>query len=177
MSGFDGSASWAEVAASGPSQSEEEARANPVDEVIPTESSVGSLVDVDSGVSVVSSEFLEQEVKTETQATRMEHERDDQAAKDVAVEEEAIAHEQEEKAKKGKKQGANPYTQNPIIIINAVSIASASVLLMAGAYKKRQAGTLSWKLVGLWTAGLAAFGAADYFVSSYLFNKYPLKSK
>ena len=97
----------------------------------------------------------------------MEHERDDQAAKDAAVEEEAVAHEQEEKAKEGKKQGANPYTQNPIIVINAVSIASASVLLMVGAYKKRQAGKLSWKLVGLWTAGLAAFGAADYFVSRY----------
>lgn len=97
----------------------------------------------------------------------MEHERDDQAAKDAAVEEEAIAHEQEEKAKKGKKQGAIPYTQNTVVVINAVSVASASLLLMAGAYKKRQAGTLTWKLMGFWTAGLVAFGAADYFASRY----------
>jgi hypothetical protein len=37
-------------------------RANPVDEVIPVDSSVSSLVDVDSGVSVVESNFLEKEV-------------------------------------------------------------------------------------------------------------------
>lgn len=39
-----------------------QSRANPVDEVIPVESSVGSLIDVDSGVSVVESDFLEKEV-------------------------------------------------------------------------------------------------------------------
>lgn len=37
-------------------------RANPVDEVIPIDSSVESLIDVDSGVSVVDSDFLEREV-------------------------------------------------------------------------------------------------------------------
>jgi len=97
----------------------------------------------------------------------MEHERDGQAAKDAAIEAEAIAHEKEEKAKKEKKQGANPYTKNPIVVINAASIASVAVLLMIGAYKKRQAGALTWKLVGLWTAGLMAFGTADYFASRY----------
>ncbi|PWW73952.1 hypothetical protein C7212DRAFT_329583 [Tuber magnatum] len=172
MSSFDGSASWAEVAASGPPQSEEEVRANPVAEVIPTESSVGSLVDVDSGVSVVPSE-----VETETQAARIELEGDAQDAKGVAIEEEAIAHEQAEKAKKERKQGANPCAGNPIVAINAISVAGVSVLLMIGACKKRQAGALTWKLVGFWTAGLAAFGVADYFVSSYLFKKYPPKSK
>lgn len=177
MSTFDGSASWAEVVAGGPPQSEEEARANPVDEVIPTESSVGSLVDVDSGVSVVPSDFLEQEVKTETQATRIELEGDVQAAKDAAIEEEAVAHEQEEKAKKEKGLGAKYFAGNPIAVINAASVAGVSVLLLVGAYKKRQAGALTCKLVGVWAAGLAAFGTADYFVSSYLFKKYPPKNK
>ncbi|KAG0635358.1 hypothetical protein HOY80DRAFT_893204 [Tuber brumale] len=177
MSSFDGSASWAEVAAGGPPQSEEEVRANPVDEVITTESSVGSLVDVDSGVSVVPSGFLEQEVKTETQATRMELEGDAQAANDTAIEEEAIAHEQEEKAKKEKKQGAKPCPGNPVVAINTISVVGVSILLMIGAYKKHQAGSLTWKLVGFWTVGLAAFGTADYFVSSYLFKKYPPRSK
>ncbi|RPA94113.1 hypothetical protein L873DRAFT_1814837 [Choiromyces venosus 120613-1] len=176
MSSFDESASWAEVAAGGPPQSEEEARANPVAEVIPTESSVESLVDVDSSVSVVPSDFLEQEVKTETQATRIEFENEAQAAKDAAVEEEAIAHEQEEKEKK-KKQEAKSYAENPIVAINAVTVAGLSALLMIGAYKKHQAGALTCKLVGLWTVGLAAFGAADFYVSSYLFKKYPPKSK
>jgi len=166
MSSFDGSSSWAEVAAGGPPQSEEEARANPVDEVIPTESSVGSLVDVDSGVSVVPPEFLDQEAKTETQD-----------AKDTTIEEEAITHEQEEKRKKEKKQGVKTYCRNPVVAINAFSVAGVSVLLMIGAYKKRQAGALTWKLVGFWAAGLAAFGTADYFLSSYFFKKYPPKSK
>lgn len=39
-------------------------RANPVDEVITIDSSVESLIDVDSGVSVVDSDFLEREVIT-----------------------------------------------------------------------------------------------------------------
>lgn len=37
-------------------------RANPVNEVIPIDSSIGSLIDVDSGVSVVDSDFLDKEV-------------------------------------------------------------------------------------------------------------------
>lgn len=37
-------------------------RANPVDEVISIDSSVESLIDVDSGVSVVDSDFLDREV-------------------------------------------------------------------------------------------------------------------
>jgi len=174
MSSFDGSASWAEVAASGPPQSEEEAHANPVDEVIPTESSVGSLVDVDSGVPAPS-EFSEQGVEEGARA-RIELERDAQDAESVAIEEEAIAHEQGEKAKKDKKQGVEHFG-NPVVAINAISVAGALVLLVIGAFKKRQAGALTWKLVGFWTAGLAAFGTADYFVSSYLFKKYPPKGK
>ena len=103
----------------------------------------------------------------------MEHERDDQAAKDAAME--AIAREKEEKARKEKKQGANPYTKNPVIVINAASIASVAVLLMVGAYKKRQAGALTWGLVGYWTAGLMAFGTADYFASRYGIPVLPLR--
>jgi len=97
----------------------------------------------------------------------MEHEGDGQAAKDAAIEEEAIAHEQGEKAKKEKKQWAKPCTQNPVVVINAATIATVSLLLMIGVYKKRQAGALTWKLVGGWTAGLMAFGTADYFASRY----------
>lgn len=42
-------------------------RANPVDEVIPIDSSVESLIDVDSGVSVVDSDFLDREVISTSQ--------------------------------------------------------------------------------------------------------------
>jgi len=45
-----------------PTDDESYSRANPVDEVIPTDQSVESLIDVDTGVAVVPSNFKEQEV-------------------------------------------------------------------------------------------------------------------
>ena len=56
----------------------------------------------------------------------MEHERDDQAAKDAAVEEEAVAHEQEEKAKEGnggavertKNHSQCPLSRDQILTVN-----------------------------------------------------------
>lgn len=45
-----------------PTDDETYSRANPVDEVIPTDQSVESLIDVNTGVAVVPNDFLEQEV-------------------------------------------------------------------------------------------------------------------
>merc|ERR1712000_420668 len=67
--------SYADIAAKGPKQSPEEAPA-----LEPSESESASLIDVDSPhVSSVKSDFQEQEVKTETQAERLEREAEDKA--------------------------------------------------------------------------------------------------
>lgn len=74
-------------------------------------------------------------------------------------------------------------------------MATVSAVLGFIGFKKHQVGQLSWKVVGLGSAFVAAFGTADYFVSrfvgipsktilisanlcglnSYLFKKYPPK--
>jgi len=185
MSDLDGSASWAEVAASGPPQSEEEARAPPVDEVIPTDSSVSSLVDVDSGVSVVSSGFLDQDVKTETQAVRIELEKQAEEGKEGEAadtgkepkEKEPKAKEPKAKEPEKKKATVKAYVENPVVAANAIGVVGLSLLLVFGGYKKYQAGQLTWKVVGLWAAGLSALGTGDFFLSSFLFGKYPYPSK
>jgi len=164
--------SYADAAASGPPQSAEEARANPVPELMPTDQSVDSLVDVDHGVSVVPSDFKEQEVKTETQAERiqLEAEKAEAAAKKKAEEE-------KKKLPKKSKKGSPKINENPILASNAVIALALAAFLGYGAIKKHQAGQLTWKLAGMWGAGLAALGAADYGVSTWLYKNYPPKNQ
>ncbi|KAI5842434.1 hypothetical protein DFP73DRAFT_632654 [Morchella snyderi] len=184
---------WADVAASGPPQSAEEVResnlwrhdnhmltsvrprANPVDEVIPVDSSVSSLVDVDSGVSVVESNFLEKEIQTETQARRIALE---EATKAAAEEEKKAAQKKPSKRTTSSSSSSSSITtqfQNPIVLANAITVAAVSAALGIFGFRKHQAGQLSMKVLGLGAAFAAAFGTADYFVSSYLFKKYPPK--
>ncbi|VUC35492.1 unnamed protein product, partial [Clonostachys rosea] len=65
--------SYADVAASGPKQSPEEAAAPQPPQVITDETaSTASLIDVDlPSVHTVPADFLEQEIQTETQAARL----------------------------------------------------------------------------------------------------------
>lgn len=51
---------------------------------------------------------------------------------------------------------------------NAIGVVGLSLLLVVGGYKKYQAGQLSWKVVGLWAAGLSALGTGDFFLSRYV---------
>lgn len=97
--------SYAEIAASGPKQSAEEARAPPLPQVEPTESSTQSLVDVDSPhVSTVPSDYQSHSTKTDTQAIRQQHEMEDAAREKEAMRERAAKakhefHKKEEAAK------------------------------------------------------------------------------
>lgn len=72
--------SYADIAAKGPKQSPSEAAAPALPEIEHDTSTTSSLVDVDSPhVSSVRSDFEDQAVKTDTQATRLEHESEDTA--------------------------------------------------------------------------------------------------
>lgn len=130
-----------------------------------------SLVDVDSPhVSSVDPNFLNQDVKTATQAERLEREQEQQTGE---------AKEKAQKAKAKAKAEASSFSRNkdnPVVVGNAVLLALVGAGLGFGAYHKHLDGKLSWELVGLWTGAVGAFGVADYFVSKWLFqNKYPRK--
>ncbi|PTU17866.1 hypothetical protein P175DRAFT_0504619 [Aspergillus ochraceoroseus IBT 24754] len=160
--------SYAEAAAKGPKQSPDEARAPQVDRVYKDESeSTASLIDVDSPhVTAVDSNFREQEVKTTTQAERIERE-------------EAEAQKARVKKQKPKSKATSSVSRNkgnPVFVGNAALLALVGAGLGFGAYRKHVEGQLSWQVVGLWTGAVGAFGAVDYFVSKWLLqNKYPPK--
>ncbi|KAF2713251.1 hypothetical protein K504DRAFT_423719 [Pleomassaria siparia CBS 279.74] len=169
--------SYADVAARGPKQTaEEQARAPAMPEIEKTDDSVSSLVDVDSPhISSVPSDFESQPVKTETQADRIELE-------DRTREAVAEAKEEAKRAKdkaKAKASRGNDYVrenaQNPVLIGNALTVGILGTVIGVGAYRKYVRDELSWKVVGAWAGVVGLFAAGDYYVSQYLFKKYPTK--
>jgi len=175
--------SYAAAAAKGPKQSPEEKRAPTPPEVLHTDSpSTSSLVDVDTAsVHTVPSDFMEQPVKTETQAERLEREAEQAEAKVQAEMERAGKEfhkkEKEAKAKAKKTVGhLERNSDNPVFVGNAVAVVALSAGLGFGAYRKYAAGELTWKVVAAWAGVVGLFAAGDYYLSQYLFkNKYPPK--
>jgi len=173
--------SYASVAASGPHQSPEEARAPAMPEVQHTDDSTHSLIDVDSPhISSVPSDYESQSVKTDTQAERLEHEAEDREkqAEAKARQAKAEATKKAEKAKEkagiaGKRMKEN--ADNPVVIGNMVTVGLLGSLLGFGAYKKYVAAELTWKVASAWAGIAGLFGVADYYVSNYFFQKYPPK--
>lgn len=136
-------------------------------EVNNTETSeVQTLIDVDSPhVSSVPSDFSEQPVQTETQAER---ERLEQQARQRAADLKEKAALKKAHAKKRAAADWNTIkanSDNPVFVGNAVTIAALGGLLGFGAYRKHQAGELTWKVAGLWAGAVGLFGVADYYVS------------
>jgi uncharacterized protein DUF5353 len=126
--------------------------------------STASLVDVDSPhVSSVPSNFEEQEVKTRTQADRLEREAEDQA-RTASAKAKHAKHRATSRAKAGGKK-FRENADNPVVLGNAVLSVALFGGLGYGAYVKYRAGELSWRVVGLGAAVLGAFGVADYYVS------------
>jgi F0F1-type ATP synthase assembly protein I len=128
----------------------------------------------------VPSDFDSQEIKTETQLHRIEHE--------IAVEEEEAKQKLEKgkeiaskKAKEAKKRAKNAAqtlkenSDNPVFIANGVAFIALGGFLGYTGYKKYAANELSWEIVGAATAGVAVLAVGDYYLSQYLFQKYPKK--
>ncbi|KAI5809260.1 hypothetical protein BZA77DRAFT_391782 [Pyronema omphalodes] len=184
--------SYAAVAASGPAQSEEEvgflaaalplmsareeitefeeltieqARANPVDEVIVTDQSVESLIDVNTGVAVVPNDFEEREIKTETQAARVEAEAEAAEAAAAVAAEAAAAAAREKKAEKAiaekKKRTCASIRACPVVQAQGILFTAITIALGVGAYRKYKVGALDFKTVGIWGAGAIALAGAD----------------
>lgn len=166
--------SYADVTASGPKQTPEEAAAPQPAEIINTESaSTASLVDVDlPSVHTVHSGFLEQEVQTQTQADR------------IAREEEAKA---ASKAKQAKSKAASKAKQtddwlttyfadlsdntaSAVVALNLASVVGVSAFLGYKAWGLYQNGRLSGQAVGLGVGIVAGVAAVETFIGRYLYK-------
>ncbi|KAF3188108.1 hypothetical protein TWF225_003880 [Orbilia oligospora] len=168
--------SYAEVAARGGPQDPEEIHmfpllrpervpgcaAPPVPEIVPSDSSVASLVDVDSGISVVSSDFPNQPVKTYTQAERLELE--------AAVEaEESAAREAAAKKKKGGKSESDlvVWLKDPVHSGGAIVSTVLVVGLGVVGWRKYRLGQFSWSTAGIGAGILAGVSLVEYFVGKF----------
>jgi len=143
------------------------------------ESQTSSLVDVDSPHIVsVPSDYEEQEVKTETQAARMEREAEDKARAEAKkaeqkAEEKAqqVKQKAAEKAKEAKaevKKDARKLDENkdnPVFIGNAILWTVTAAAVGYGAYQKNKEGKLDIQLVGTVAAALGVLGIMDYTAS------------
>ena len=136
--------------------------------------STSSLIDVDTdSVHTVPSDFRSQDIQTDTQYERIEHEAE--AAEARAKEAAHKASDAAKKAAKDAKAKANKAagrfeanSDNPVFIGNAVAVVALSAGLGFGAYRKYAAGELSWKVVGAWTSVVGLFAVGDYYLSQYV---------
>lgn len=163
--------SYADAAASGPRQTAEEAAAPQPPEIISTESaSTASLIDVDApSVHTVPSDFLEQEIKTETQAARVERE---EASKKVKAKKAA------EKAKSKGKEADSWITEQfsklsdgsagALGLANLAGVVGLSAFLGYRAWGLYDHGRLTWDKVGLGVGILAGVGAVETILGRYL---------
>merc|ERR1712169_85319 len=160
--------------------------AHPVPALEPSESESASLIDVDSPhVSSVKSDFQEQEVKTETQAERLEREAEDKARAEAQKASEAAEGAKNKAATKSKEvkdalkkdgQKLSENRDNPVVVGNALIWGITAVALGYGAYKKHSEGQLDWQVAGTVAGCVGAFAVVDYFGSKWLLeNKYPPK--
>lgn len=164
--------SYAEAAASGPKQTPEEAAAPQPVEIVNNESlSTASLVDVDMpSVHTVPSDFLEQEVQTETQADRI-------AREDAAKERAKAA--KDKAAAKAKKTDSwlteyfselSDNASTAVVATNAAAIVGVSGFLGYKAWGLYEKGRLSWQAVGLGVGILAGVAAVEGVIGRYLYK-------
>ncbi|PHH83090.1 hypothetical protein CDD82_3625 [Ophiocordyceps australis] len=167
--------SYADVAASGPRQSAKEAAAPQPPEIVSTESaSTASLIDVDMpSVHTVASDFLDQDVKTETQAHRRERE---EAAKEAKAARDAAAKDAAAKRGSGQSLGdriAALYDSSAgaLFLANMVTFVGLSSYFGYKGFGLYQQGRLDWKTAGTGLAILAAVGIAPSACDSLVANK------
>jgi hypothetical protein len=146
-------------------------RAPAVPELTHTDDSVTSLVDVDSPhISSVPSDYESQDIKTETQKERIEHEAEttERETKEAAEKAAQKAKDAASASKAKSGRAAHQFrknSDNPVVIGNLVLGSVVATALGVGAYKKYTAGEFSWKLAGAWAGVVGLFGVTDYYVS------------
>ncbi|KAI1103845.1 hypothetical protein F4804DRAFT_332895 [Jackrogersella minutella] len=173
---LDGAAmSYAAAAASGPKQTPEEAAAPQPPEIISSESaSTASLVDVDTpSVRTVPSDFMEQDVQTETQATRQEQE-------DAAERARAEAHIAKKKGSGRAHKADNILTKffgdlsegasTALAVSNLAAVIGLSTYLGYKAWGLYERGRFGWKNVGIGAGILTGVGLIEGILGGYLYK-------
>ncbi|KAI8667071.1 D-ser-dehydrat domain-containing protein [Fusarium sp. Ph1] len=163
--------SYADVAASGPKQSPQDAAAPQPPEIISTESaSTASLIDVDlPSVHTVNSEFLDQPVKTETQAARIEREeeaREEKRKRDAA----AAKARQTDNWLIRQFSRLSDGSATGIVIANFATVVGLSAYLGYKGWGLYEKGKLDWKAVGIGAGILASVSAAEGVLGRYLYK-------
>lgn len=173
--------SYAEVASRGHQQSPEEAAAPQPPQIdVSTASSTGSLIDVDTpSVHTVPSDFESQEIKTETQAARVEREEEQQQEQEAArarAQGEADRKKkrkaaEEEAAKKRRAEGGWLVKQlgalsaggagTTVSVANVVAVVGLSGWLGFKAWGLYDRGRLGWKEAGVGLGVLSAVGVVE----------------
>ena len=170
--------SYADVAAKGPKQTPEEAAAPQPPQVIPNESaSTASLVDVDMpSVHTVSSEFLEQDIQTETQAQRREREAEAAEVKRQQREEQSKKDAAKAKARRADNWLVSQFAQlsdgsaSAVVIANLTAVVGLSSYLGYRAWGLYDKGRLTWGNVGAGAGILAAVGLFEAGFANYLYK-------
>ncbi|CAP61152.1 uncharacterized protein PODANS_3_1130 [Podospora anserina S mat+] len=174
--------SYAEVASKGPKQTPEEAAApQPPQVVVDDSTSTSSLIDVDTpSVRTVPSDFAEQEVKTDTQAARIEREEAEKKARAKAETLRAEADLAKKKAKSKAKKADTWLTKRfenmgdgpagALAVANLIAVIGLSGWLGFKAWNSYERGRLSWKDVGLGLGLIGAVGAVEGAFTNYLYK-------
>ncbi|KAF5020235.1 hypothetical protein F66182_7752 [Fusarium sp. NRRL 66182] len=163
--------SYADIAASGPKQTPEEAAAPQPPQIVSDESaSTASLVDVDMpSVHTVPADFLEQEVQTETQAARIE--REDEAKEEKRKRDDAKA-----KAKRADNWLIQQFSQlsdgsaSGLVIANLATVVGLSAYLGYKGWGLYEKGRLDWKAISIGAGILASVSAAEGVLGRYLYK-------
>jgi D-serine ammonia-lyase len=129
--------------------------------------STASLIDVDlPSVHTVPSDFLEQEIQTETQAKRLERESEAKKAKSKAKKE-AVRTDNWLTAQFSKLSDGSA---GAIAVANLVGVASLSAWLGYKGWGLYERGNLTWQKVGLGVGILASVGVAESALGRYLYK-------
>jgi hypothetical protein len=165
--------SYADIAASGPKQTPAEAAAPQPPEIIPNESaSTASLIDVDlPSVHTVPSDFADQEIQTETQASRID--REAAAAREKAERARQAA---QRKARAGDNWLTSQFARlsddgaSALVVANLAAVVGLSSYLGYKAWGLYERGRLSWQNIGVGVGIVAGVGLVEAVFGTYLYK-------
>ncbi|KAL1869365.1 hypothetical protein Daus18300_005577 [Diaporthe australafricana] len=167
-------ATYADIAASGPKQSPEDAAAPQPPEIIPNESataSTSSLVDVDSqSVRTVPSDFMEQSIQTDTQAARVEREQREETARDKARQKKEAAKKKAARADNWLLSRIAALTEGQstaLVTANFAAVVGLSAVLSYKAWGLHERGQFSWKTAGIGAGIVGVVGFVEGVFARY----------
>ncbi|KAH8774395.1 hypothetical protein F5883DRAFT_546734 [Diaporthe sp. PMI_573] len=160
--------SYADIAASGPKQTPEEAAAPQPPQIIPNESvttSTSSLVDVDTqSVRTVPSDFMEQSIQTDTQASRIEREQDEASAREKARQKKEAARKKAASADNwllSKISGLSDGQAKGLVAANVAVVVALAGVFGYKAWGLHERGQFSWRTAGVGAGIVGVVGVVE----------------